>query len=50
MDIGEINSSIKQLQMVCLQLYDSKLSFSVYGFFALDKTLLQKVSRNTYCV
>ncbi|KAK9745726.1 7tm Chemosensory receptor [Popillia japonica] len=40
---NQIDCYAKQLQLLALQLYNSKLSFTAYGFFALDWTLLHKI-------
>ena len=46
----EISADIKHLQLMSLQLYNSRLEFTAYGFFALDWTLLQKVKLLTIVV
>ncbi|GJQ80794.1 hypothetical protein Trydic_g9385 [Trypoxylus dichotomus] len=43
-----INARSKHLQLVALQLYNNRLSFTAYGFFALDWTLLQRVVAGTF--
>nr|AVH87330.1 gustatory receptor 15 [Holotrichia parallela] len=40
---NEIDKETRHLQLISLQLYNSKHSFTAYGFFALDWTLLQRI-------
>ncbi|GJQ66116.1 hypothetical protein Trydic_g4181 [Trypoxylus dichotomus] len=44
---NEIDCYAKELQLIALQLYNSKLSFTAYGFFELDWTLLHKARKTS---